>query len=123
MYPTPWGVTQYDDLFMLVAISALLLEYLCIRWALGREVAFWQGALAFVCINLLTFPITTLVNNGWGAAAEVIPLLLEPLLYLMVLQWLRKKVPYLAVKVVGANLVSFAVGYVAFHLLSDLTRW
>lgn len=117
IYPTPWGETRHEEMFHFIAAVSLLLEYVAIRLLLGRQFSLLQGLLAFVVINLITFPLTTLVSGGIQWYAEVIPLVLEPLMFLFVAGRLQVKVPYLGAKVVGANLLSFAAGFVLFYVL------
>ena len=104
-----------DILSFLTASVSLLLEYLVVRRLLSPQVELGYVLPAFVVINVVTFPLTLFVGLFIGWFAELIPLLLEPVLYREFFQRIKVEVPHLTIKIVAANLFSFLFGLVAYY--------
>jgi hypothetical protein len=49
---------------------------------------------------------------GWGA--ELFPLLLEPIMYKTYFRKKGMEVPNLWIRIIGANLISFTIGVIAY---------
>lgn len=117
---TPFGETAHPQLFFVVAGMALLVEYLVIRALLQPHFRAAQVLIAFLVINVITFPATTVISASIGWGAELLPLVLEPLMYAYAAKQFALKVPGLPLKVIAANLASFGAGLALFHLLPQL---
>ena len=74
-------------LFILIAFSALLLEFLVTRRLLCPQVGFRHALSAFLVIHLVSFPITTILSSGFFWFAEIFPLVAEPPMY----RWYLRK--------------------------------
>ncbi len=77
---------------------------------LGPHLTTGQILRAFVWINLITFVPTQIVGVAFSWLAELIPLIVEPLLYRGVARRAGVEIPGLTRKVVLANVLSFFVG-------------
>ena len=114
LFPNLYGFAQTNYLLKYVAPIALLIEYLAIRLLLRKWIRLSHVLPAFILINIITFPITQLLGFMFGWGAELFPLLLEPIMYKT---YFRKKgieVPNLWIRIIGANLISFTIGVIAY---------
>lgn len=116
--PDLYGMSGDGALWALIAPSAILIEYLVVRWLLHPWVKFRHVLPAFLIINLVTFPLTQFLGIMIVWLAEFLPLWLEPSMYRWYFGKIGVEVPALRARIVGANLASFAVGVVAYQLIA-----
>jgi len=117
-------------IIILLALSVGLFEYgVSYLFFIKRKVRKWPHVMgAFLCVNLITFPLTHVVAfwlyQGMGAPfqmfAEIIPLLLEPVMFISIFKYLKGKgtmrgyIPDEKVWkiIIIANLVTFLIGLI-----------
>jgi hypothetical protein len=107
-------------IWALVAFPSLLIEYLIVRILLSPQVKFGGALSSFFIINLITFPITQFLGQFLIWFAELVPLILEPVMYKNCLQGI--KVPKLKSKIIAANLISFGLGVLFYQVIPILYR-
>jgi hypothetical protein len=115
--PDTFGLSGDGPLFLLIALSALLVEYLVVRKLLHPWVKFRHALPAFLLINLVSFPLTTILGTLIVWIAEVLPLAIEPPMYRWYLRKIGAEVPNLRTRIIAANLASFIVGVIAYHAI------
>lgn len=115
--PNIYGRSTDGPLFLLIALSSLLLEYLMVRRLFHPWVKFRHVLPSFLLINLVSFPLTTVFSIVIVWFAEILPLALEPNWYKWYFGKIGADVPHLHARIIGANLASFTVGIVAYHLI------
>jgi hypothetical protein len=110
---------RHTNLFIFLGVVvALSLEYLVIRLLFGRKLTIKQTFLAFIGIHLISYPITLFFSSAFGYYAEIIPLIIEPKMYNYVLKgYFNTEIQHVLLKVIIANLISFAVGIYIFKFL------
>ncbi|NLX26606.1 MAG: hypothetical protein GXY61_11740 [Lentisphaerae bacterium] len=99
---------------------ALLIEYLAVRCLLRKWLTFRGVLPVFVCVNLITFPITQILGSFLVWFAEIFPLTVEPILYRKHLKKKGIEVLGLTKIIVASNLISFLVGIVLVALFEML---
>lgn len=119
--PTPYGWAERTDSVFRVALAALAVEWLFIWIFFINTVRLRSLLMAFVVINLITFPLTWVFSTRIGLAAEILPLVAEPLMYMAYLRRKQLGTRYVALKVIGANLASFIFGLIVSH--GYIERW
>ncbi|MEM7165858.1 MAG: hypothetical protein AAF581_10360 [Planctomycetota bacterium] len=105
--------------FVFVAFAILALEYLVLRHLLRKDAHLRLVLPGFVLINAATFPLMHIAGSFVMWFAELVPLALEPMLFAA---WFRRygiQVPKLERRVIGANLVSFAIGLAVYPILTN----
>lgn len=118
-----YGVSGDGALWMGIASSALLIEFLAVRWFLRKWVKLSHVLSAFILINLITFPLTQILGTVFIWLAEILPLALEPVLYRRFCRKIGVEVPRLGMRIIAANLISFLIGvawYTGIALLKGL---
>ena len=118
-----YGASGDGALWMIIAPSALLIEYLAVRWVLRKWVTFRYALAGFILINLVSFPLTQILGAIVVWLAEIVPLSLEPILYRRFLRRIGVDVPHLRRRIIAANLISFLIGvagYTGIALWKDL---
>ena len=115
--PDLYGMSGDGALWGLIATSAILIEYLVVRWLLNPWVKFRHVLPAFLIINLVTFPFTQFLGFMFVWLAEILPLAIEPPMYKWYFRRVGVEVPGLRAKIIGANLASFVVGVVMYHVI------
>ncbi|MBN2704734.1 MAG: type II secretion system protein GspG [Pontiellaceae bacterium] len=109
VFPNLYGISEtIAPLF--VAPTALLIEYIAVRFFLRKWMPLRRVLPVFFLVNLITFPITQILGSFLVWFAEIFPLTVEPILYRKHLKKKRIEVPGLTRKIVTANLISFIVG-------------
>lgn len=103
---------------MMIAPSALLIEYLAVRWFLRKWVKFRYVLPGFILINFVTFPLTQILGAIIMWLAEFLPLWLEPVLYRGYFRKFEIEVPRLKTRIIGANLISFTIGVIAYTAIA-----
>lgn len=124
LYNTPFGVgdSDHNQVFPIVVLISLTVEFLAIGIAVGRKLTLGQLLLSFIIIHIIVFPLATLVSGLFGYYAEMLALIIEPLLFVNAAKLFDAKVPYLDFIVVGANILSFSVGLVLFPVVASYYR-
>ncbi len=113
---------QNIELFLLVSSISLIIEYLVVRLMLRNQFKFYQVLSLFILVNAISFPITTFFGMAFGTAAEVFPLLVEPIFYMSAAtKFLKINMPDLRYRIIGANFISFGAGFVLYRLIIHLT--
>ena len=111
-------------IWALAAFPSLLIEYLIVRLLLSPQVKLRIALRLFFIINLITFPITQFLGQFFIWFAELVPLICEPIMYEGRLGRAGIKVPKLRLKIVIANLISFALGIIFYRIIPILyKRW
>ncbi|MGA1794408.1 MAG: hypothetical protein ACMUIL_01000 [bacterium] len=113
--PDLFGTSGDGPLFLLVAVSALLVEYLFVRRVLHPWVKFRYVVPSFLIVNIVSFPLTTILATMLVWVAEILPLVIEPPMYKWYLRKVDVEVPSIRARIIGANLAGFALGVVAYH--------
>ena len=105
----------HGDALLLASLVGLACEYLAVRLVLGDKCKPKEVVPAFFRIHLVTFPLMHVVGLG-GAAwfAELVPILVEPVMYASFLRKKNVEVEDLRPKIVGANVFSFLIGLVVY---------
>ncbi len=124
-YANPYMPDLYSSksngvIWILVASTSLMIEYLIVRILLSPQVKFRRAISSFLVINLITFPFTQILGQFIVWFAELFPLICEPLMYENRLKDIE--VPNLRLKIVSANLVSFILGILLYQLIPILHR-
>jgi hypothetical protein len=132
------GYPLVITLVVLLALVVGSIEYLVVYfWKLRRISRKWHHVLiAFLGVNLITFPITQVVGfwigNDHGSPAELIaeliPLVLEPMMFIFIFRYLVKKDSLkeelkgkdVWVFVILANLVTFILGLVGIAIVMNV---
>jgi prepilin-type processing-associated H-X9-DG protein len=112
-----YGISGRIELWAIIAPFAMLIEFLAVRRLLSPQVKFRHILVAFIFINAITFPITQMLGLMFGWLAEIFPLAIEPMMYQRHMDKFGVAVPNLSRKIIGANLVSFFVGVVAYTVI------
>lgn len=119
-YANPTPIFRASSKYYLT-IVALLIEYLAIRILFKQYLSAQYALRFFLCVNLVTFPLTLLLafltehmtTTSWFA--EIIPLVIEPVLYIRLLKNRNIIVPHIWERVIAANLISFIVGLLLYY--------
>ena len=113
MWPFPYPMRY----IFLVAVASLLCEYLLLRFLFEPHAKFRRTLAAFCFVHLISFPFTQLLGLAFAFAAELFPLIIEPILFTKRFAKRQIRVPHLTIKVVAANLISFGIGLLGTEIL------
>ena len=123
---------------ILLALVVGFIEYVVVYlWKVRHVSRKWSHVLlAFLGVNLITFPMTQVVGFWIGRSlgspaeliAEVIPLLLEPVMFIYIFRYLVKKGSIsrsfkdkaVWKMIVVANLVTFIIGLIGVALVMNV---
>lgn len=121
IFPDLYGMSGDGNLFLFVALSAMVVEFFAIRFAFRKWLKLKDILPAFLLINLISFMLTTFLTWWIAWFAEILPLAIEPFMYKRYVCKPRKiEIPNLAIRVIIANLISFAYGLIAYHLIAAM---